>query len=76
MYSTIIYYKKHIEKNFKNDKYKILHFNHKKYFLLCENCLWMASTIPAIKNISSLRFKKCPICINKVNRFLICDESF
>ena len=66
-------YKKYIEKYYKNDKYNQLNFR-KKYFLICENCLWMASTIPAIKDISRIRPKKCPICVNKVDRFLICDE--
>ena len=76
MSSTTIYYKKHIEKYFKNDKYNILQLNQKKYFLLCENCFWMASTIPSKKVIHPIRYKKWPVCVNKVNRFLICDESF
>jgi hypothetical protein len=74
--STTIYYKKYIDKYFKNDKYNLLNLNQKKYFLLCGTCYWMASTIPAIKDIGRIRFKKCPVCTNKVNRFLICDENF
>jgi hypothetical protein len=65
-------YKKYIEKYYKNDKYNQLNFR-QKYFLICENCFWMASTIPAINDISRIRHKKCPICVSKVNRFLICD---
>lgn len=76
MSSTNISYKKYVEKYFKNDKYNVLNFNQKKYFLICENCFWMASTIPSIKDISRLWHTKCPLCINKVYRFLICEESF
>lgn len=74
--STTISYKNHIERYFKKDKYNILNFNQKKYFLICESCLWMASTIPSIKDISRLRHKKCPVCENNINRFLICNENF
>ncbi len=70
-------YKKYVERYFKNDKYyNTLSFNQKRYFLICENCFWMASTIPSVKDIFRLRHKKCPVCVNNVNRFLICDESF
>ena len=72
MSTTKVYYKKHIKKY---SKYSILNLNQKKYFLLCKNCFWMASTIPVLKDISMIQYKKCPVCINKeVNRFLICDE--
>jgi len=69
-------YNKYIEKYFKKDKYNILNFNQKKYFLICESCLWMASTTPYIKDISRLRHKNCPVCESRINRFLICEESF
>ena len=69
-------YKKYVEKYFKNDKYDTLSFNQKKYFLICESCFWMASTIPSIKDISRIRHKKCPYCKNRINRFLICEECF
>jgi hypothetical protein len=58
------------------ETYNILNFNQKRYFLMCENCFWMASTLPSVKDISRLRHKKCPVCVNNVNRFLICEESF
>ena len=73
---TSLYYKKNVEKYFKNDGYGIFNFNQKKYFLICENCFWMASTMPIIKDIDRLRHKRCPVCEDKINRFLICDESF
>ena len=76
MYSATIDYKKYVEKYFKNDKYDALSFNQKKYFLICESCFWMASTIPCIKDISRIRHKKCPNCKNRINRFLICEECF
>lgn len=69
-------YKKYIEKYFKNDKYNILNFNQKKYFLICESCFWMASTLPSIRHMDRLRHKKCPVCKNNVNRFLICEDNF
>ena len=73
---STIHYNKYIEKYFKKDKYNILHFNEKKYFLICESCFWMASTIHSIKYISGIPHKKCPVCENNVDRFLICEESF
>jgi hypothetical protein len=70
-------YKKYVERYFKNDKYhNTFNFNQKRFFLICENCFWMASTIPSVRDIDRLQHKKCPVCINNVNRFLICDESF
>lgn len=74
MSSTIFFHKKYVEKYFKNDRYSIHTFN-QKYFLICESCFWMASTIPSIKDIGRLRHKKCPICESRLNRFLICEES-
>jgi len=76
MSSTTISYKKHVEEWLINDKYDIINFGHKKYFLLCGTCFWMASTLPNLSNIRPIRYKKCPICVNDVYRFLICDESF
>ncbi len=70
---TTIYYKKHLEKYVKYNN--ILKLNQKKYFLLCENCFWMASTISTLKDIRLIRYKKSPVCISKVNRFLICEEN-
>lgn len=46
-----------------------------KFFLLCGNCLWMASTISTLSDLCLIRYKKCPICIDKVYRFLICDAA-
>jgi|tagenome__1003787_1003787.scaffolds.fasta_scaffold20900564_4 hypothetical protein len=77
MSSTAIFYKnQHVERRVINLKYDIFDFTQKKYFLLCKNCFWMASTIPAIKGISRMRYKKCPLCVNDTDRFLICNESF
>lgn len=75
MSSTIFLHKKYVEKYFKSDRYGILAFNQKN-FLICESCFWMASTIPSIKDMDRLRHKKCPLCESKLNRFLICEESF
>ncbi len=75
MFFATIDYNKYIKKDFKNDNYNILSFNQKKYFLICESCFWMASTIPSIKGIGRLRHKKCPVCESRLNRFLICEES-
>ena len=74
--SATIFYKKYVEEHFKKDKYNILNLKHKKYFLLCGTCYWMASTLPSLSEIRSIKYKKCPICVNDVYRFLICDEPF
>ena len=74
--SATIFYKKYVDGHFKKDKYNILNLKHKKYFLLCGTCFWMASTLPRLSSISLIRYKKCPVCVNAVYRFLICDEPF
>ena len=74
--SSTIYYKKYVEWHFKNGENDRLEFKYKKYFLLCGTCCWMASTLPIISEISSIKYKKCPICTNDVYKYLICDESF
>lgn len=74
--SATIFYKKYVEEHFKKDKYNILNLKHKKYFLLCGTCYWMASTLPSLSEIRLIKYKKCPICVNAVYRFLICDEPF
>ena len=74
--SATIHYKNYPEGLFKDDKFNVLNFGNKKYFLLCGTCFWMASTLPSLSNISLIRHKECPICVNDVYRFLICDESF
>ena len=74
--SATIFYKKYVEGHFKTDKYNILNLKHKKYFLLCGTCYWMASTLPSLSEIRLIKYKKCPICVNAVYRFLICDEPF
>jgi hypothetical protein len=70
MLSTILY-KKVIEKNNQNVKYYKLISLQKKYFLLCGDCFWMASTLPHPTEHPLVRYKKCPICKNKLDRFQI-----
>jgi rubrerythrin len=47
------------------------------YFLICESCFWMASTLNYFKlnNISPTIYKECPICENNIDRFSIPIES-
>ncbi len=70
MLSTILY-KKDIEKH--NQKFIYCKFVpiQKKYFLLCEDCFWMASTLSNLLDYPLTHYKKCPICKNKVDRFQI-----
>jgi hypothetical protein len=70
MLSTILY-NKDIEKHNQNLKYYILPPIQKKYFLLCENCFWMASALRYTLNYPSNSYKRCPICKNKVDIFPI-----
>jgi hypothetical protein len=70
MLSTI-YYNKDVEKHTQNFKYTEVFSIQKKYFLLCEDCFWMASTLPDPFDNSLIRYKKCPICKNKLDRFTI-----
>jgi len=49
----------------------------KKYFLICESCFWMASTLSYFKSINNLSFiyRECPTCENKINKFTIPPDS-
>jgi rubrerythrin len=70
MLSTI-YYNKEVEKHYQNLKYNKLNSNNKKHFLICECCYWMATTLPYPLDYPLNRYKKCPICKNKVDIFSI-----
>lgn len=69
--SSTILYKKDIEEH----SLKLLNCKfvpiQKRYFLLCEGCFWMASTLPNSLDYPLGHYKKCPICKNKVYRFQI-----
>jgi hypothetical protein len=46
----------------------------RKYFLLCESCLWMASTLPIFSSdrfYATELFKNCPMCNSNLDRFSI-----
>ena len=66
-----ILYKKDIENNNQYLKYYKIISLQKKYFLLCGDCYWMASTLPHPIEHPLIRYKKCPICKNKLDRFQI-----
>jgi hypothetical protein len=70
MLSNILY-KKNIEKNSQKLKYYKHISLQKKYFLFCGDCYWMASTLPYSIDHPLNRYKKCPICKNKLDRFQI-----
>ena len=68
---SIILDNKDIEKNNQNLKYENKYRLQKKYFLICEDCFWMASTLPRSLDFRLIRYKKCPICKNRVDNFQI-----
>ncbi len=68
---SIILYNKDIEKYNHNFKYNKNFRLQKKYFLICEGCYWMASTLPCSLDYPKIHYKKCPICKNKVDNFQI-----
>ena len=68
---SIILDNKDIEKNNQNFKYIKNSQLQKKYFLICEDCFWMAPTLPRSLDCPMIRYKKCPICKNKVDDFQI-----
>jgi hypothetical protein len=44
------------------------------YFLICESCFWMASTLSPHKsknNLLPVNYTKCPLCDNKIDQFAI-----
>lgn len=78
MSSTTLFKEKGVmvEEHSTNLKYDLPNYREKKYFLICDSCFWMASTLPYLPDICLIRYKKCPLCLDAVFRFLICDESF
>ena len=70
MLSTIFYNMEVEKQNQKLKYYKFISLQ-KKYFLLCEDCFWMASTLPHPLDYPLLRYKKCPICKNNIGTFPI-----
>jgi len=55
-------------------KNNLISIEQKKYFLMCESCFWMASTLSYFKSINKLSssiFRQCPICESKIDRFTI-----
>ena len=71
--SYSIIYKKRIEEGQRKLKYDKIYL-YKKYFLLCGNCFWMASTLPNSSNMYTRRFIECPKCEDKLDKFLICSN--
>ena len=72
--SITIRYKEEIAENhhqnlkYNNKKNKIK----RKYFLLCANCFWMASTLLInSQDKYSMYFKECPKCNNILDKFTI-----
>ncbi len=70
MLSTILH-NNDIEKHNQKFKYNRLPPIQKKYFLLCEDCFWMASTLRHTLDYPLNRYRKCPICKNRVDIFPI-----
>ncbi len=70
---SIAYQKENKEKRYQKHRYSTVDLMRQNYFLLCDNCFWMASTMPALSSACLNRYKKCPVCVNMINRFLICS---
>lgn len=70
-----ILYNKRIEQNKKKIKYHKVISKQKKYFLLCGNCYWMASTLPCLPNTHTIHSNKCPKCDVRLDKFLIRNDK-
>ena len=59
--------------NNKYDSVDLKQQQEENYFLICEGCFWMASTLSHIKsnNILPTIYKECPVCESKIDRFSI-----
>ena len=55
----------------------VLQQQQQNYFLICESCFWMASTLNqfTLNNILPTIYKECPVCENKLDRFSIPHDS-
>jgi|tagenome__1003787_1003787.scaffolds.fasta_scaffold20461684_1 hypothetical protein len=54
-------------------KNNLISIEHKKYFLMCKSCFWMASTLSCLKSLNNLWpiYRQCPTCENKIDKFAI-----
>lgn len=59
-----------LEVNYPNFKHSFYSFS-RKYFLICKDCFWMASTLPMLLDKHLPYCKKCPICENGIEKFAI-----
>jgi hypothetical protein len=48
-----------------------IHLGQKKYFFLCCNCYWMASTLHNSLEDPLVYYKNCPICNNETTSLSI-----
>lgn len=55
----------------RNLGYSEMFLNQTKYFLMCCNCYWMASTLYHSLEEPLIDHKHCPICNNEITRFSI-----
>jgi hypothetical protein len=69
--SSIILHNKDIEYYNQTFKYNKNFRIQEKYFLICRDCFWMASTLPRSLDYPRTCYKKSPICKNRVDNFLI-----
>ena len=65
-----VFYDKEVEEYYKNIKYSRCSSFRKKYFVICDNCFWMASTLSHPLEFPLKRYKKCPLCKN-IDQFQI-----
>ena len=73
---TIGFEKKKIIIHHKNSKHndRAVLLIQRKYFLICESCFWMASTLPLFSHdrfYTTKLFKNCPMCNSNLDRFSI-----
>ncbi len=75
--SSLFLHKKKLEENRQEPIYSNrLYFRKLRYFLICPNCFWMASTLSGSPYKHNTHLKQCPVCNDRIYMFLIDNRYY
>ena len=75
--SSLSLHKRKLEDNRQERIYNNrLYFRKLRYFLICQNCFWMASALSVLPYEHDAYLKKCPVCNDRINMFLIDNRYY
>ncbi len=72
--STTYYNETKVKDSQKPDE-NVVDLNRQNYYLLCSECLWMASMLSSFPSKYLEQHHNCPVCSNRISRFLIGEPA-